>query len=66
MSWRIKAKNEMRLQYYNRLSPVPKGPVSFPALSNELTKGSLGCRVHPCRYWHRRTRKVKSSYFYGN
>eukprot|EP00959_Pyramimonas_sp_CCMP1952_P180939 3783725-Pyramimonas_sp.AAC.1 len=19
--------------------------------------GYLGCRVHPCRYWHRRTRK---------
>eukprot|EP00959_Pyramimonas_sp_CCMP1952_P113171 2365454-Pyramimonas_sp.AAC.1 len=19
----------------------------------------LGCRVHPCRYWHRRTRKMK-------
>eukprot|EP00959_Pyramimonas_sp_CCMP1952_P359582 7529785-Pyramimonas_sp.AAC.1 len=19
-------------------------------------KGPLGCRVHPCRYWHRRTR----------
>eukprot|EP00959_Pyramimonas_sp_CCMP1952_P170389 3560305-Pyramimonas_sp.AAC.1 len=22
-------------------------------------EGSLGCRAHSCRYWHRRTRKMK-------
>eukprot|EP00959_Pyramimonas_sp_CCMP1952_P112400 2350137-Pyramimonas_sp.AAC.1 len=28
-------------------------------------EGSLGCRVHPCRFWHRRIRKMKQYYLGG-
>eukprot|EP00976_Prorocentrum_cordatum_P036881 750350-Prorocentrum_minimum.AAC.4 len=35
---------------------VGRHSVDVTGASADAVSGSLGCCVHPCRYWHRRTR----------
>eukprot|EP00976_Prorocentrum_cordatum_P077876 1182862-Prorocentrum_minimum.AAC.2 len=46
-------------QYHKSIShPTSRGPCC-EFRSTYTTTVALGCCVHPCRYWHRRTRENK-------